>query len=63
MEPYEKKLLNTKKMTVGKNIYTVYVIKEFFFTLTRTQGRSKINKPVVLKLHDQLKAKYFFMPK
>jgi len=50
-------------MTVGKNIYTVYVIKEFFLLLTRTQGRSKINKPVVLKLHDQLKAKYFFMPK
>ena len=59
-----KKTIKYEKMTVGKNIYTVYVIKEFFFTLTRTQGRSKINKPVVLKkFHDQLKAKYFFMPK
>ena len=32
----KKKLLNTKKkkkMTVGTNIYTVNVIKEFFFTL------------------------------
>ena len=49
MEPYEKKTIKyEKKMTVGTNIYTVNVIKEFFYSKARTQGRSKINKPVVL---------------
>ena len=33
MEPYEKKTIKYEKMTVGTNIYTVNVIKEFFLTL------------------------------